>query len=61
MAGTPLPVLCLNKSRTMDKEIIILAEEVLDLYKKKYAGQSISDEELEPILARFRELVKASL
>lgn len=45
----------------MNKDVIVLAEGVLDLYKKKCAGQSISDEELNQVVGRFTELLKAQL
>lgn len=46
----------------MEKKTIILTEEnVLDIYKKLSNNESISEEEIEKVKARFFELVDAKI
>jgi hypothetical protein len=41
----------------MNDNAIILTENVLDIFRKKNAGQHVSPEEIEGVIKRFRELV----
>lgn len=43
----------------MNEEYIQLTENILSIFKKKYAGQPVEEKELENVIRRFRELVNA--
>lgn len=43
----------------MNENAINLTENVLDIFRKKIAGQPVGQEELERVIERFRELVNA--
>lgn len=45
----------------MNENAIILTENVLDIFRKKNAGQPVRPEEIESVIERFRELVNAPL
>lgn len=43
----------------MNENAIKLTENVLDIFRKKNAGQPVEQEEIERVIERFRELVNA--
>ena len=45
----------------MNEETILLTEIILDIFRKKNAGMVISDEEIDQVVNRFKELAKAPL
>lgn len=57
-----LPLFCvLLKKNDMNEETILLTENILDIFRKKNAGMVISDEEIDQVVNRFKELAKAPL
>lgn len=45
----------------MNDNLILLAENILDVFRKKNAGQPISDDEINKVIERFKELANAPL
>lgn len=45
----------------MNENAILLTENILNIFRKKNAGQTISDDELNAVIERFKELVKAPM
>ena len=43
----------------MSENAIKLTESILDIFRKKNAGQHVGQEEVESVIERFRELVNA--
>ena len=43
----------------MSENAIKLTENILDIFRKKNAGQPVGQEEIENVIERFRELVNA--
>lgn len=43
----------------MNEKAIKLTENVLDIFRKKNAGQPVGKEDVESVIERFRELVNA--
>lgn len=43
----------------MNEKAIKLTENVIDIFRKKNAGQLVSQDEIERVIERFRELVNA--
>ncbi|MDY6248346.1 MAG: hypothetical protein SPL55_02805 [Prevotella sp.] len=43
----------------MNEKAIKLTENVLDIFRKKNAGQPVEQKEVESVIERFRELVNA--
>jgi len=41
----------------MDNDTILLTESILNIFRKKNAGECISKEELDQVIKRFKELV----
>lgn len=56
------PSFCvLLKKNDMNEDTILLTENILDIFRKKNAGMVISDEEIDQVVNRFKELAKAPL
>ena len=45
----------------MNEKAILQTENIIDIIRKKNAGQPISDDEINKAVERFKELVKAPL
>lgn len=45
----------------MNEDAILLTENILDIFRKKNTGKVISDEEIDQVVNRFKELAKAPL
>lgn len=43
----------------MNEKTILILENIIDVFKKKNEGQPISDDEINAIVTRFKELVEA--
>ncbi len=54
-----LPLLFIKKQIVMNEKTILILENIIDVFKKKNEGQPISDDEINAIVTRFKELVEA--
>lgn len=43
----------------MNEDVIILTENILDVFRKRNAGKIVSDEEINRVINRFKELATA--